>query len=104
MPEVGEALLLMQGQRIVDLGTHSSSGEMLPQEVSVSNPDDVLVVDVAPLCFCRGVHRTSQVGTSKGFVVIRSVALATLSPAVQVLELHVQDGSLQFIHAEIAAN
>src|SRR6266436_5663687 len=104
MPEIGKALLLVQGQWVVDFSTDSSGGQMLPQEVAIPDPQDVLVIDVPPRSRVRCLHGPSQVGTGEGLIVKCSIALPTFGPGIQMLELDVENGRLQLVHAEIPAN
>src|ERR1700737_1817631 len=102
MSEVGEALLLMQWHRIVDLGSDAASREMLPQQVAIPHANDVLVVDVpAPFGGCRRLDGPAEVGPREGPVIESCIALAGPRPLVQMLELDIEHSRLQLIEPEI---
>src|SRR5438105_1280360 len=101
MAEVGETLLQMQGDGIVNLGAHACGREVLPQQVTVANPDYILVIDVSATGLCWRLHRAPQVSTREGIIVEGRVTLPPVGPGIQMLELDVEDGRLQLIEAEI---
>ena len=106
--EIGETLLHVQRQRVVDLGSHArASPSQRAQLVAALRRG----CSTGYRCAARrrgagGGVRTlpSEPGAREGRIVERRVALARRAPGIEVRQLHVEHRGLDFVEPEIAAD
>ena len=109
--EALERFLQVKRDGVVDLRADLAGGEKFAQGVAASGADDVLVPDVAAAG--NFVRKDDAVdGVSAGFGQARGVkervvtlgdGAAGLVPVVDVLELDLEDGALEAVHAGVPA-
>jgi hypothetical protein len=112
---IGETLLQVQRDRVVDLAPDVALLEVGHQLITPGNADDELVVDVPPIAGVMGQYDAGasiqatcvfadKTGCAEEAAIRRRVALARRGPPVQVLQFDAQYGCLERVQAEIAAD
>jgi len=101
--QILEALLLVEGDRVVDLAADVVVVEMLAQGVAISgHAHDVLVVDMKFTII--GDMRLDHALDVEMGVVIGGVLLTAFVPGIEMGQLDAENGSLHGIQAEVAAD
>ena len=114
--EVGEGLLLVEGEGVVDLGADAVGGEVGAEVVAARGADDVLVEDMGGAGVGPGEDHAVGDGGGVGggghggdacgeeeLVVAGGELAAALVPGGEVLEFHFKDGGLQGVEAGVPA-
>src|SRR5213595_1998043 len=103
--EIGETLLEVQRDGVVDLRTHPGLPEVLLEVVPARGPNHILIEDVAmAVQRARRSHVIADARLPERGRVVPGVFLTTGRPPVQMLELDEQDGGLQLVEPEVAAD
>src|SRR5471032_329527 len=105
----GEAFLARQRERVVDLAADAVASKMLqhavPNDGSFREADDVLVEDMAAAWKLAGEDDPiAQPRFAEEHSIARRVLPSSLGPLFQMAQLDVEDGRLQRIDAEVAAD
>ena len=103
--QVGEAFLQMHRLRVVHLGRDLVLLQMLTHPFAIVAADHVLIEDVPRLQDLRRLDQPAlQAVLDERVGVVRSTLLTGLRPAIEVLELDAQDGGVDRVESEIAAD
>ena len=103
--KIFEAGLQMERDGIIDVATDFGFLEGVPNHLPFAavDADNVLVENVAVGPW-GGLREIDAFDSVEKIVVIQRVQLSFGGPIVQMRELHVEDDSLQGVHAEVAAD
>ena len=108
--EIAVAFLEVERERVVDLGADSRRGEMCAECVAVRGADDELVVDVVIFHAGAGPRLDGELQGAveaelcECFPIIGGACAACGAPFVEVREFYGEDGALDRINAEVAAD
>src|SRR4029453_5081690 len=101
----GEAFLAMERHRVVDRRADAVGGKTLLHTIASRHPDHELIVDVHAIRRLeRQRHTIEQSGGLEERAIAGGVAAPAGRPGVEVRRLDAEDGGLQSVETEVAAD